>query len=147
MTSYLTKRLVERTEDYVEIATRYPLWDAVPDHRRVTKAHIVAQHESRAACWLRYKPEATPEDRAANKAACAERIKEDAKRLVNHQGCPVAVQWPEIKANRFAPCNRPVPGPGELCAIHGGDSIKAKPPSRSELLAEVERLRALVGES
>ena len=105
---------------YIEVVRRYRLWAAVPPDERVT--------------------EQTVRD---NTNASSPYLAEELERLANPQ-CIVALKHARYKG-LWSPCNLPVKPGEDRCKTHGGASARTTPepgPTRKELQAEVDRLRA-----
>lgn len=121
-TEYERTTLTARTDEYIEVTYRYPLWAAIPDHRRVSEDRI--RRLRGRADWV--------EDR-------------DLQRLRNPQ-CVVASRVATY-GMAYLPCAYPIATGNDLCHRHGGMGVTVPKGLRAErdaLRAEVERLRSLL---
>ncbi len=114
--------LTARTNEFVEVTYRYPLWAAIPDDLRVTEDHI--RRLRNVADWV--------QERELN-------------RLQKPQ-CVVAVRIAQY-GMAYLPCGYPVARENDLCHRHGGIGVTIPTSLRAErdaLRVEVERLRSIL---
>lgn len=114
-----------RHAETIDVTYRYRLWSAVPDDQRVTLDMV--------------------RDRWATGSG---HYRDRELRRLATPACAVAVRQPSYRG-KWLPCGNDVARGADLCRNHGGPAVRPETvpaPTKGELRAEVERLRALLGE-
>lgn len=115
-------RVHERTDEWVDVVFRFPLWAAVPPESRVTEQDIRQR---------------SPFGHSQSLERCMERLQ-------GTDGCVVAIPWPTGYPTLLR-CGHRTHGGSDLCIRHGGPAAGGSPDLLDEVIrlrAEVERLRA-----